>query len=246
MGCDEITPLIRPFFPYYGSKWRAALRYPSPMHDTIIEPFAGSAGYATRHYQRNVLLYDIDPIICGVWDYLIRSRSSEISSLPLKVGHVDDLKVCQEARWLIGFWLNPGSSSPNKSPSSWALSGKAPSSYWGERVRQRIAEQVCRIKHWQVFNKSFDQCDNAVATWFVDAPYQGKKGSYYRHKFQDYDRLGLWCRSRAGQVIVCEYEGAEWLQFRHLGRIKAATGPNRLGYSDEVIWTNDSVAKQVA
>jgi hypothetical protein len=34
---------LRPFWRYYGGKWRAAPRYPRPTHDTIIEPFAGAA-----------------------------------------------------------------------------------------------------------------------------------------------------------------------------------------------------------
>ena len=40
---------LRPFFCYYGGKWRAAPKYPPPEHDTIVEPFAGAAGYATRY-----------------------------------------------------------------------------------------------------------------------------------------------------------------------------------------------------
>jgi hypothetical protein len=33
--------MLRPFWRYYGGKWRAAPRYPAPRYDTIIEPFAG-------------------------------------------------------------------------------------------------------------------------------------------------------------------------------------------------------------
>jgi len=41
--------MLRPFWRYYGGKWRAAPRYPAPRHDLIIEPFAGAAGYAMRY-----------------------------------------------------------------------------------------------------------------------------------------------------------------------------------------------------
>ena len=35
---------LRPFFGYYGGKWRDAVKhYPEPAFETIIEPFAGSA-----------------------------------------------------------------------------------------------------------------------------------------------------------------------------------------------------------
>lgn len=47
---------LRPFFSYFGGKWRDTPRLPAPKHPTIIEPFAGSAGYALRHYTRDVVL----------------------------------------------------------------------------------------------------------------------------------------------------------------------------------------------
>ena len=50
---------LRPFWAYYGGKWRAAPRYPRPMHDTIIEPFAGAAGYSLRYPDRNVVLVEL-------------------------------------------------------------------------------------------------------------------------------------------------------------------------------------------
>jgi len=39
---------LRPFWRYYGGKFRAAPRYPTPTHKTIVEPFAGAAGYSLR------------------------------------------------------------------------------------------------------------------------------------------------------------------------------------------------------
>ena len=50
-------PTMRPFFGFYGGKWRDAPKhYPFPEHDTIVEPFAGSAGYSVRYSDRNVIL----------------------------------------------------------------------------------------------------------------------------------------------------------------------------------------------
>jgi len=34
--------MLKPFWQYYGGKWRAAPHYPKPRHDTIVEPFAGA------------------------------------------------------------------------------------------------------------------------------------------------------------------------------------------------------------
>ena len=67
---------MRPFFGFYGGKWRDAPKYyPVPEYDTIVEPFAGSAGYSVRYGDRNVVLGEKDDIIFGVWDYLIRAST---------------------------------------------------------------------------------------------------------------------------------------------------------------------------
>ena len=53
------APQLRPFFGYYGGKWRDAVKhYPAPQFDIVMEPFAGSAGYALRYAERNVVLCD--------------------------------------------------------------------------------------------------------------------------------------------------------------------------------------------
>ena len=74
---------LKPFFTYFGGKYRIAGKYPYPIHMKIIEPFAGSAGYSLRHYSRlrQVELWDVNPQIVGTWDYLIKSPESEILSL---------------------------------------------------------------------------------------------------------------------------------------------------------------------
>jgi len=206
---------LRPFFSYFGSKYRLARQlYPAPTHDTIIEPFAGSACYSVVNNAPSVLLNDVDPIICAVWSFLIRSTPRCIMSLPLiEPGQdVANLGVCQEAQWFIGFWLNKATSSPNRKLSAWAL--KYPQQFWGEHKRQQIAKQVNAINHWQVSNKQFYQLENQTACWFIDPPYQ-VAGKNYRcgTKGIDYAQLGAWCASRTGQLIVCENEGADWLPF---------------------------------
>ena len=233
---------LRPFFSYYGGKWRDAVKlYPAPAHDRVIEPFAGSAGYSLRYHDRQVVLYEIDPVVVAVWKYLIAVKPSEILAIP-DLGpdqSCDDLNVCQEARWLIGFWLNRAVSSPRKSPSAWMRAGIRPGSFWGDRVRNTIASQVESIRHWEVHNSGYIECPDNTATWFIDPPYQ-VAGRHYRFGCEviDYAALGDWCCSRPGQVIVCENEGADWLPFRHL----ASTKTTRVGRSAEVHWLNDFTA----
>src|SRR6185503_9139699 len=94
------------FFSFFGSKWKIGNRYPPPEHDTIIEPFAGSAGYATNYADRKVILFEANPIIYGVWSWLIKATPREILRLPPHVPDLRELKVKlpQEAKWFIGFW----------------------------------------------------------------------------------------------------------------------------------------------
>jgi hypothetical protein len=233
---------LRPFFGYYGGKWRDALRqYPPPKFRTIVEPFAGSAGYAVRHAHPDVkvILCEIDPIVAAVWQYLIRVTPQEVRALPdvPMDGTVDDLRVCDEAKWLIGFWLNRGISAPRRTPSRWMRDRIRPGSFWGERVRTTIANQVESIRHWKVKNCSYLGAPDARdATWFIDPPYQAA-GEHYRFGSDkiDYAELARWCRSRPGQVIVCENKGADWLPFVDLADVKTTRASRR---SREVLWTN--------
>ena len=153
---------------------------------------------------------------------------------------VDDLNVCEEAKRLIGFWINKAASRPVKSPSKWFREGVYRDQMWGLSIRRRIARQLRYIRHWRVHNSSYEAAEReGSATWFIDPPYQ-IKGSHYKFgsKGLDYSRLADWCRSRRGQVIVCENEGAKWLDFKFVGAIKAGrTQENR--FSREVVWIND-------
>ena len=208
----------------------------------IIEPFAGSAGYSLCHPHKQVKLYDIDPVICGVWDYLIHISPEEIRSLPLVFDHVDELQICPEARSLIGFWLNKACVQPAKSASKWMrdYQSKQPGTYWGERIRERIASQVGSIRHWTITEGSYLDIPNQCASWFVDPPYQ-TAGRAYRFHDLDYPALAEWCKSRTGQVIVCENAGAAWLPFEPFRTIKGLEGKRGGKQSVEVIW-NGGVA----
>lgn len=228
---------LRPFFCFYGGKWRAAPRYPTPEYGTIVEPFAGAAGYSTRYADRRVTLVERDPVIANLWRYLTRVSSQEIRRIPDVTSTVDDLNICQEAKWLVGFWCNKGTTAPAKRPSSWMRSNIRPASYWGAEVREIIASQVESIRHWQVIEGSYESAPTREATWFIDPPYE-KAGTHYRFgaKQIDYGALATWCKSRVGQVIVCENAGATWLPFEVFATIKANPSKSGGKSSDEVIW----------
>lgn len=229
--------MIRPLFPFYGSKWRDARRYPEPIGGLVVEPFAGSAGYSLWHEPERVHLYDVDPIIVGVWDYLIHVGPEEVLDLPdLDVGQsVDDLDLPQEARWLIGFWLNRGSAQPKKTRTAFSARTDRQQLVWGERARQRIAEGVPRIRHWRITQTSYADTLTPEATYFVDPPYVDK-GRYYRYRDVDYAHLAEWVRRLPGRAVVCEQEGADWLPFQPLASVKSTRGR-----SAEAIYATDNL-----
>jgi site-specific DNA-adenine methylase len=232
--------VIRPLFPFYGSKWRDARRYPEPHADLVIEPFAGSAGYSLWHQPPRVMLYDVDPIIVGVWAYLIAASEREILALPdLEVGQsTDDLDLPQEAKWLIGFWLNRGSAQPKKTRTAYSARTDRQQLVWGDRARQRIAENVQHVRHWQVFHGSYESATRADATYFIDPPYIDK-GRHYRFSDVDFDHIAAWSRSLPGQILVCEQAGATWLPFSPLASIKSTRGR-----SEEVVYTQGVIPAQ--
>jgi len=227
---------LRPFFSYYGSKWRLAPRYPPPVYDTIIEPFAGSACYSLTYPERRVRLFDKSEHVVATWRYLIGASEAEIRALP-DIGPetlIDDLPVPQEAKWLIGWWANSAKTAPAKRASAWVRQeDQSPANSWGPALRERIASQQHAIRHWTITQGDYRVAGDAEATWFVDPPYQGKAGKGYTHGSDvlDFDALGEWCKTRPGQVIVCEDVGADWLPFAPWMQTKGARKQSR-----EAIW----------
>lgn len=238
---------LRPFFSYYGGKWRAAKHYPSPLFDTIIEPFAGAAGYATRHHDRNIILCDANPVIAGIWRYLIAVRPEEILAMrDLEPGEsCSDLRIPQEAQWLVGMALNPGGSAPKtKRGKAWSgadYNGQHKMNTWSAPFRERVAGQLQYIRHWRIIEGHYIYIQNREATWFVDPPYNNSAGAHYTCGSSNinYNDLASWCRSRNGQTIVCEQVGADWLPFEFLAHTKSMPTKNHASWkSAEAIWYN--------
>jgi hypothetical protein len=96
---------------------------------------------------------------------------------------------------------------------------------------------VAAIKHWSAEVRNYDELYNANATWFIDPPYVQLQKHYKSSAKNpiDFDHLAVWCKSRNGQTIVCEQEGATWLPFLYLGRASAARSTKKCC---EVIWSN--------
>lgn len=227
---------------YYGSKVASAHRYPAPLYPTIIEPFAGGAGYSLRHRTRNVLLGDINPDVVAAWQWLIRATREEVFDLPtIEPGDFIPWRLPHGARCLIGFSNMLIGARPQERLVPCAR--RVPSSFWGSEKRENLAYLATEIKHWSTpILMSYEEWPDTEATWFIDPPYQGQVGDPYRHRPIDYSRLAEWCRSRRGQVIVCERPGATWLPFEETHAVRAAPRAGTKGRpkSREAMWLNNA------
>lgn len=226
-------------FSYYGTKKRISKFYPKPIYDTIIEPFCGAAQYSLygNNWKKDVILNDKYQVIYDVWDFLInKAEKSDILSLPNmdKGDKIDNYNLSYEEKLLIGFCINSASSQPKKTVGKYNSWNKS---------KIDIANNLYKIKHWQVTNKCYTELLNDEMTWFIDPPYQ-YGGEWYNTKVSnkhiDFKELAEWCKSREGQVIVCENSKANWMDFKPLVKMNG-----QLHKTTEVIWTNINKEKPI-
>lgn len=229
---------------YFGGKLSLAKKYPLPKKDIIIEPFAGSAQYSLYgdNWKKQVILYDKYEVVTDLWKYLIeKATKEEILALPdmFQGDCIDDVDTCQELRNLIGFCIRRGHPKPYKYADIpfQVIDGKAKGYNSWNYHKYRIAENLYKIKHWKVYNDSYENIENIEATWFIDPPYYTGGHTYaFNNKSIDYNHLAEWCKSRKGQVIVCENTSAEWLDFVPLAKNETLSGKVNI----EGMWYNES------
>lgn len=234
---------MKPMFSYMGSKFRLAKKYGRPEYSTIIEPFAGSAAYSLYWDCQKVILFDINPVICELWQFLIGASKDDIMNLPIEFDDIGSLNIPIGAKHLIGFWVGKGRTSPANKRSAWGREFKDSGRcrVWSESCRTRIAEQVSKIKSWEIHNKDYSELpDDTKATWFIDPPYE-QKGKFYKFNKIDFKHLGAWCESRKGQVFVCENDGADWLPFAAFKKTRGMNGKHRTGISNESLWAKEEL-----
>jgi len=218
-------------FSYYGSKSKIVNLYPPPKYSKIIEPFAGSARYSLKYFDRDILLIDKYPIIIEIWHYLQNASENDILKLPKiqKGQKVSDFTLADIEVKFMGFLVQASQGQPRNSTGT--LNGIDV-----ERDLKRIAKNLFKIKHWEIKQGSYDELENEDATWFIDPPYQ--YGGEHQYKFGnkqiDFNHLADWCKSRKGQSIVCETTKADWLDFRPMVKNGGSNHTN----TTEAIWSN--------
>jgi len=221
---------------YYGAKTNLVDLYPKPKHDLIIEPFAGTARYSLKYFEKEVILVDKYPVIINIWKWLQSCSSNDIMKMPHKLKHGDLLKDikfdCQEAKDLFGFIIGCGAERPR------LTAGYRKTTDRHNHIKfnlQRIAENIWKIKHWKFVCTDYLELENKIATHFIDPPYQYGGQSYVmNNKKIDFISLANWCKSREGQVIVCENMKATWMNFVPIGICHGS-----LNKTTEGIWTNE-------
>lgn len=220
---------------YYGSKTDKAILYPKPIHDKIIEPFAGAAKYSLLHFEKDILLVDKYPLIIDIFKWLQQCSQNDILSLPryLPLGKsVDDINFdCQAAKDFYGFMISCADARPRKTAGKRKAIDRPNFTNFGLK---RVAADLFKIRHWKFACDSYENISNENCTWFIDPPYQVGGHVYpMGNKKIDFNFLGQWCRNRHGQVIACENTKADWLDFVPLAKQRGS-----LYTTTEAIWTN--------
>lgn len=249
---------MRPFFKHFGAKYRLSSKLPPPRYKTIIEPFAGSACYSTMYGEnRDVVLCDLDPQTAAIWKYLIQATPSDIMALPGALKEITDIRkmgLSEPEQLLLQRWMTPQGSRSNYFPPKSCLKlmedrTKA-SSFWGKEIRDRIAHQVSKIKHWTIVCDEWKTVCGDTATYLFDPPYQKNKhsGVYGKGKNNqvDFNELADACMCLPGQIIVHEQSGADWLPFETL-ESNALTGARQKTSTKrqhEVVFIKDNAPVQ--
>ena len=219
-------------FSYYGSKSKIVKYYPSPKFDKIIEPFAGSARYSLKYFDKDVLLIDKYEPIIKIWKWLQQCSPNDILKLPnLKTGeNIKDYQFdCEEQKLFMGFIIKGGDYKARYTISPFR-GGKL------EPIKKKIADNLFKIKHWKIELGTYEDIKNEQATWFIDPPYQFGGHKYpCSNKKISYPLLKQWIMERQGQVIACENTKANWMEFSPLKEMRGT-----MFTTTEAMWTNET------
>lgn len=235
-------------FYFYGGKRRLARSYPAPRYGVIVEPFAGSAAYCITHLMPSkgkpvldkVILVEKDKRVYDTWVKLLAMEVDEVLNYPIPMAgeRTSDFLVMTSAV-----------SNRIARQKEMVVTTRMPEVL--ERMFKQIANVLPHVRgRVEIIHGDYTEAPDIEATWFIDPPYHvgsraQQRGMGYAEGCNsaslDYEALGEWCRSRHGQKIVCEQEGATWLPFEHLTRARDSIG----GFQSEVVWL-DSVAETTA
>ncbi len=108
-----------------------------------------------------------------------------------------------------------------------------------EISRRIFAENLHKVKHWEIITGDYTLAPDIEATWFIDPPYKGEAGMGYKQssKLIDYEALATWALDRKGEIIFCEGSNGDYLPFKTLIELKGVAGKS----SKEVMFYKSDV-----
>lgn len=230
---------VRPFFSYFGGKWTVAGYLGRPRQRLVIEPFAGSACYATRWNARRVRLYDVSPDICSLWDFLISCSEADLAAIPDRFEDFAQIeRLAPGPQMLVRFWTGKGRAHPGRTLSPWyhEFKDSGHAQVWGPTVKARLIAQKPLLADWSIDCLPWDRVPVTEAHWHIDPPYSGPPGRKYPFDKIDYPALAEWVRALPGSVDACENEGATWLPFQPLCEVVTSRGRRSGAVSSEAVW----------
>ncbi len=239
-----------PMMKWFGAKWNASRHYPEPLHDVIIEPFAGSACYALRHAHTidRAIIWDTSPELAELWQWLIGPAAPvDVLTIPIVPPGVDilSLGLSHGQALLLKHWQRTNPLTRTWGTSPW---GDKPGQ-WTSATRSRVASQLPLIKSWEFRRPSA----NDIGCWFIDPPYQHNYA--YKQPPVNYAQLASACQimaERGQQVIVCEARAKDgttpyWLPFAEFrSTVTSRRKSHQSHHSHELVWTSDMRAASVA
>ena len=216
-------------FYQYGAKNLLAKYYQVPNYRVIVEPFAGSAAYSCFHLKRNremrAVIIDKNDNIAAAWDFIKHCSANDVREYP----------VPEIGSYTTDFLFKTCTSSNSATQNAKMKVTKRMLEVF-EYQRRRILDLLWIRNRISFIHDDYRAFPNIEATWFIDAPYQKptdrllKNASSRRNA--EYAELSEYAKSRKGQVIVCEKDGANWLPFE---RFKTNKNSLDRKYA-EVVW----------
>ena len=132
-------------------------------------------------------------------------------------------------------WFDHGLAKPAKQRAHWGKHPRYRAQFWGGAIRQRIAQQVEKIRHWRIIEGDYSKAPDVDAHFHVDPPYQ-RAGYTYKYNHIDYSALAAWCKERRGYVQVCENTDANWLPFEPFSIVDSHRAHRLRRFSAEAIF----------
>ncbi len=205
-------------FYYYGRKKQIARHYPKPQFESIVEPFAGAASYSLfgKNWMRSVTLIEKDAKVAEIWRWLIEEAT------PGKILALPDLKVGEKSSEFLHIIH-----AATKMAFKYKTIKVTPVLERNWEISKRVmAENVHKVKHWELLLGDFQLAPNIEATWFIDPPYKDAPGDGYAFgsSQMNYEALSEWTMARKGQVISCEGEFGDYLPFTNLLELPGVAG----------------------